>query len=119
MSEVLELGGAEPEVVKPRVTVSEVVGLGSAEPEVVELGVAVSEGRTHDEMELGNDEAARFVYTSSSSSSERGGRGIGRDPVVAAGELGSGGEVNVPLRQGKTGVGEAGTEWLGGWTWRG
>ena len=71
VSEVLKLGDAEPEVVKLGVTVSAVVGLAYAEPEVVELGVAVSEVLTQDEVELGYDGVARFVYTSSSSSSER------------------------------------------------
>ena len=34
-------------------------------------------------------------------------------------KLGPEGDINVPLRLGKTDRGEAGTEWLGGWTWRG
>ena len=70
LSEV-ELDDAEPQVVKLSVTVSEVVDLGYAEPEVVEPGVAVSGVRTQDEGELGNDGVARFIYTSSCSSSER------------------------------------------------
>ena len=50
LSDVVELGEAEPEVVKLGVTVSEVVGLGYAKPEVVELGVAVSEVRNSGQM---------------------------------------------------------------------
>lgn len=96
LSGVMELGDVNPEVVELGVAVSEVVELGDAKPEGVDLGVAVSEVvelddagltpsssmqqlRTHSEVEVGNDGAARLVYTPSSSSSSE---SVGVEPAV-------------------------------------
>ena len=98
---------------------SEVVGLGYAEPEVVELGVAVSAVRTQDEVKIGNDGFARFVYTWSSSSSKRVDVESAVTRSLQRARSGQKERSTYPFDRAKLIWGEAGTEWPGGWTWRG